>query len=224
MGLGSEYRVEAAELLRTASRTAVLQQRGALRTAPGKPWMPFTSEQVYALEPPGFVWLAHARVAPLLTMTAKDRWIGGAGNMHVRLFDLVTVVNATGPEIDQGAALRYWGEILAFPEMKSSTHLRWETIDERRARFTVLGSEPRVTAVVEFDDQGRLIATRAERYRSVGRTSVLTPWSGRMRNWRMIDGRSFPGTWESVWHLDQGEFLAVKMEIVHVRTQGEFRS
>ena len=251
MGLTSEYRAEKTQLLRTAGvaiesqqvldlppsvrrrfeslsgerpRAAVVEQKGALRTAPDQPWMPFTSQQVYAMEPPGFVWLAHARVAPLLMMTAKDRWIGGAGNMHIRLFDFITVANARGPEIDQGAALRYWGEILAFPETTLSAHLRWERIDDRRSRFTVLKSDPRATAIVEFDAAGLPVATRAERYRSVGRTSVLTPWTGRMRNWRTIDGRTFPGTWESVWHLDEGEFLAVKMEVVSVRTWGEFDS
>ena len=209
------------EIARTSrddvTQGAILEQRGALRTAPGKPWMPFTSEQVYAMEPPAFVWLAKARVAPLVWMTAKDRFIGGAGNMHIRLADLVTVVNAHGPEIDQGAGLRHWGEVLAFPDMVLSHRLRWESIDAHRARFTVVNSDPMVSAVTVFSDDGLPSATHAERYRDAGGKRVLTLWSGLMKEWRMISGRLFPAVWESVWHLDGGDFLTVKMEILRVQ-------
>jgi len=198
---------------------AILVQRGAIRTAPGKSWMPFTAEQVYAMEPPGFVWLAKARVAPFVWMTAKDRFIGGAGNMHIRLGDLVTVANAHGPEIDQGAGLRYWGEMLAFPDMVFSPRLRWESLDAHRARFTVRDSDPLVSAVATFSADGLPSATHAERYRDAGGGKrVLTLWSGLMKEWRMISGRRFPAVWESVWHLDTGDFLAVKMEILKVQT------
>lgn len=197
---------------------AILEQRGAIRAAPGKPWMPFTAEQVYAMEPPGFVWLAKARVAPLVWMTAKDQFIGGAGNMHIRLADLVTVANAHGPEIDQGAGLRYWGEVLAFPDMVFSHRLRWESLDAHRARFTVRDSDPLVSAVTTFSADGLPSATHAERYRDAGGKRVLTLWSGLMKEWRMIGGRLFPAVWESVWHLDSGDFLAVKIENLSVQS------
>jgi hypothetical protein len=199
------------------TQAAFLEQRGALRTAPGKPWMPFRSQQVYTMEPPAFVWLAMARVAPFVWVTAKDRFIGGAGSMHIRLADLVTVANASGPEIDQGAGLRYWGEVLAFPDMVLSHRLRWESMDAHHARFTVPGSDPKVSAVTAFGADGLPAATHAERYRDTGGKRVLTLWSGLMKEWRMIGGRQFPSVWESVWHLDSGDFLAVKMEILKVQ-------
>jgi hypothetical protein len=200
----------------TRLRAAVLTQRGALRTAPGKPWISFTSEQVYSMEPPAFVWLAKARAAPFMRMTARDSFVAGAGNMHIRLFDLIPVGNARGPEIDQGAALRYWAEVLAFPGMVAHPLLRWQAIDDHRARFTVVGAYPAVSAVVDFDAGGLPTATHAERYREVGGRSVLTPWSGCMRNWRTIDGLRFPVAWEAVWHLETERFLAVKMEVLSV--------
>jgi hypothetical protein len=197
---------------------AILEQRGSIRMAPDKPWMPFTSEQVYSMEPPGFVWLAKARMAPLVWMTAEDRFIGGAGNMQVKLDDLVTVVNAHGPPVDQGAGLRYWAEVIAFPDMVLSRRLRWESVDRNRARFAVVDSDPAISAVVEFNSEGLPAATHAERYRDVGGKGVLTLWSGHMKDWRIVDDRLFPATWESVWHLDTGDFLAVKMENLKVQT------
>lgn len=66
-------------------RVATLTQRGRLRAAADKPWMPFTAEQVYAFEPPGFVWLAQARVAPFIQILARDKFVGGRGNMRINL-------------------------------------------------------------------------------------------------------------------------------------------
>lgn len=198
-----------------ALRAAVLTQRGALRTAPGKPWMTFTSEQIYSMQPPAFVWLARARAAPFMRIIAKDSFIAGAGNMNIRLFGLIPVANAYGAEIDQGAALRYWGEVLAFPGMVCHPQLQWQAIDDHRARFRV-DAYPTVSAVAEFDRRGFLTATHAERYREIGGRKVLTPWSGYMRDWKIIDGCRFPGTWEAVWHLATGQFPAVRMEVLSI--------
>ncbi len=200
-------------------RAAVVRQRGAIRTGAGKPWMPFDSEQVYSMEPPGFVWLARARAAPLVHIMARDAFVGGKGNMFIRLLGAVTVADARGPGIDQGAGLRYWSEAVLFPEMALDPHLRWEPLDDRRARMTVVQDDLTMPTVVEFDGDALPIATHAERYRDVGGRQVLTPWSGYSRDWKLVDGRLFPTRWESVWHLPEGDLEAVRMEILGVATE-----
>jgi hypothetical protein len=197
---------------------AIVEQRGALRTGAGKPWMPFDAEQVYTLDPPGFVWLAKARAAPLVSMLARDEFVAGKGNMLVTLLGALTMANARGPEMDLGAGLRYWGEIIAFPEALRSPALRWEALDARRARLAIEQGDLRMNAVVEFGPDGLPSAMHAERYRDASGTQVLTPWSGHMRNWKPVSGRLFPTGWESVWHLPEGDLSAVRMEILAVHT------
>ena len=198
--------------------TAVVKQRGALRLAQGKPWMPFEAEQVYSLEPPAFVWFADARVAPLVHMLARDKFMGDRGHMLVKLFGMVTVANARGRYIDQGAALRYWGEIITFAESIRSPRLSWEAIDDHRVKLVA----DDITAVVEFDEDGFLSAVHAQRYRHDGGRSVLTPWSGILGDWQKLGGRMFPTRWESIWHLADGDFSAVKIDVLSVATnQGQ---
>jgi hypothetical protein len=197
---------------------ATLAQRGSLRAATDKPWMPFEAEQVYSLDPPGFVWLARARVIPFVHILAHDAFAGGAGNMKISLLGIFTVADARGPEIDQGAALRYWGEIIAFPEAVLGSSLRWEPIDVHRAALIVGHAGAELRAEIDFDEQARPIAMHAQRYRDVDGKSVLTPWSGHFRDWRELDGRMFPTRWESVWHLPEGDFSAVKIEVLSLRT------
>lgn len=197
---------------------AILKQRGALRIAAGKPWMPFESEQVYTLDPPGFVWLAKARAAPLVSMLARDEFVAGKGNMLVTLLGALTMADARGPEMDLGAGLRYWGEIIAFPEALRSRELRWAALDARRARLAIEQGDLRMAAVVEFGGDGLPVAVHADRYRDASGTQVLTPWSGRMEEWKPVDGRLFPTRWESVWHLPEGDLSVVRMQILAVQT------
>lgn len=197
---------------------AIVRQRGGLRTAADKPWMPFESEQVYSMEPPGFVWFARAKVAPGVHMLAKDKFVGVRGNMLITLEGLFTLADGVGPEMDQGAALRFWGEALAFPELVRSPYLRWEAMTDTQARVRIEQGELKLDAVIEYDEQGLPVSMHAQRYRDVNGKAVLTPWTGHSREWREMDGRLFPTRWESVWHLPEGDFPAVRMEILHIQT------
>jgi len=200
-------------------RLATLRQTGSLRAAADQAWMPFESEQLYATEPPGFVWFARARVAPGVHILARDAFVGGRGSMIIRLLGLVSLADATGPELDLGAGLRYWGEIIAFPETVRSPYLTWEHVSDRQARVHIRQGELEMTATVDFDEAGYPVAVHAPRYRDVAGRSVLTPWSGHSRDWRLLDGRMFPTSWESVWHLPEGDLVAVRMRVTHVRTE-----
>ena len=199
-------------------RFAIVQQRGGLRTAADKPWMPFESEQVYSMDPPGFVWLARAKVAPGVHMLARDKFVDRRGNMLITLEGLITLADGEGPRMDQGAALRFWGEALAFPELVRSPYLRWEAMTDTQARVRIEQGELKLEAVIDYNEQGLPVAMHAQRYRDVNGTGVLTPWTGYSREWRELDGRLFPTQWESVWHLPEGDFLAVRMEILHLET------
>lgn len=200
-------------------KVAVLKQRGSLRAAPDRPWMPFEAEQVYSMEPPGFVWLASARLAPFVHMLARDQFVDAKGHMLVSLLGLFNVADARGPEMDLGAGLRYWGEIMAFPEMVRSPHVQWEPLTEREARLTIRQDGLKMTAVMEFNDHGLPSAVHAERYRDVAGKQVLTPWSGYTRDWNRVAERLFPTKWESVWHLPDGDLTAVRIEILELQTE-----
>jgi hypothetical protein len=200
-------------------RAAILKERGSLRTGPGKAWMPFESEQAYSMEPPGFVWYARASVVPLVSMLARDKFVDGEGHMLVSLLGLITVADRRGPEMDLGAGLRYWGEIVSFPEMATSRYLRWKAMGEHRARLQIEHAGLGMSATIDFGEDGYPTTIHAERYRDVDGIAALTPWSGVSRHWTPFGNRLFPAHWESVWHLPEGDFTAVRMEVLAVRTE-----
>lgn len=201
-------------------RLARLRQRGRIRAAADRPWMRFDSEQVYFTDPPAFLWFARARVAPAVHVFVRDGFVDATGRMLVKALGLLTVANPRGPELDQGAGLRYWGEVLCFPEAVQDPHLRWEPLDERNARVRVRQDGLELEATVEFGPEGYPVATHARRYRDEGGgRASLTPWTGRSLDWKVIDGRLFPARWESIWHLGTGDLTAVEMEILGVAVE-----
>ncbi len=202
-----------------AGRMLVLHQSGVLRSAPDAAWTPFTAEQAYSVIPPGFVWLARARMAPGIDLWARDKYVDGRGHMLVTLLGLVTLADATGPDLDRGAALRFLGEIVAFPPGIVAPDVGWRTIDPRHAGLFIRRGDELWDGIAEFDGRGLLSAFHARRPMDRGGRSEEHAWSGTFSDWREIDGLFFPGHWEATWHLPDGDFTSVKIDIRRIATE-----
>ena len=157
---------------RPRATTVRLKQRGEMRTGPDKPWMPVAAEQYFSVDPPGFVWSVNARMMGVLPIAGRDRYADGHGHMLIKLASLLTVADGVGAEIDQGAVLRYLGEIVWFPSAALSDTISWEAIDERSARATMRHAGVTASAVFAFDERGRFASLTADRYMSRGRRTA----------------------------------------------------
>ena len=125
--------------------------------------------------------------------------------------------DASGPEIDQGSRLRWLGEAVWFPYGFVSDEVWWEAVDGRSAKVTLRPNGVAVTAVAEFDDDGKLTAFRADRYRDVGRgKAVLTPWVVRCDRYQTFGGFRVPTSIEIRWILSEGEFESIRFRVTSV--------
>jgi hypothetical protein len=116
--------------------------------------------------------------APLLWIEASDRLIDGRSNMFVKFCSMFTLANASGRELDQGALLRWLAEVVWFPIGYVGDRIRWESIDSDSARATLVHAGLSVTAIVEIDEEGKLVGMRGQRYRTINGSPVLTLWKG----------------------------------------------
>lgn len=196
--------------------TVRLQQRGEMRTAPDKPWMPVVAEQYFSVDPPGFVWRVDAKMMGVLPITGRDRYAGGHGNMLFKLASLITVADGSGPAVDQGAMLRFLGEIVWFPSAALSDAITWEPIDARSARATMRYGGVTASAVFAFDEAGRFVSLTADRYMSAGGRSTLERWLIPATEWRAVRGIEMPVRGNAVWKLPAGDFDYYRWEIVDV--------
>jgi hypothetical protein len=197
-----------------AIRTARLRHAGTFRTGQNQRWSPIEGEQYFSVANPGFVWFARLRLMPLLWVQARDRLLSGRGNMLVKPMSAVAIADASGPEIDQGARLRWLAESVWFPYALVAEAIQWEPIDERSARASLRCDGAPVQAVFEIDQEGRIIALHAERYRDLGAgRSALTAWSGRYADYVESEGFRVPSAVEVTWNLSTGPFSYARFRI-----------
>jgi hypothetical protein len=190
-----------------------LTQHGRFRLGPDKPWMPFTAEEYYTTNPPGFIWPAVFQMAPFLAIKGRDAFIDGHGSIDMRLFGLIPVARQRGPEMDQGALLRYLNEIIWFPAAALAPYITWQAIDSTSARATICYGGVTASAVFFFDEQGRPLDMRATRFRSTRQGFELSTWSTPFSAYGEFAGIRVPITGEGVWKLKSGDFSYVEIQV-----------
>jgi hypothetical protein len=201
---------------RAPIRTVRLRQAGELRTAPGAAFLPATAEQYFTVDPPGFVWRVQARMFGVLPVEGRDLLAQGHGEMLIKAASLLPIVHARDEKIDHGSKLRFLGEIVWFPSGALAPYVSWERIDDSSARATMTSGTDTVSAVFQFDEQGRMVGLDAERYFGGGPGAKLTPWSVVCTDWRRFQGILVPTRGEVRWILPAGTFGYYRWEVVDV--------
>lgn len=180
-------------------RTVHLQQSGTMRSAPDKRWMALEAEEWFSLDPPGFLWRGNIRPAPLLRVSATDRFIEGHG--------------VTGPEMDSAELQRFLLEGIWFPAFWVSRRIVWQPVDARSAQASLRIDELDVSMRAAFGDDGLLDVLETQRFRTVGKRFELTPWRGRCIDYREANGVLIPHRIAITWSLPQGDFEWLRVSI-----------
>jgi Family of unknown function (DUF6544) len=200
-----------------AIRTVRLEHGGTFRPRPGQPWLPIRGVEYFTAATPGFVWSAAVSPAPLVWIDACDRLHNRRGNMLVKLESVYTVANTRGPEMDQGASLRWLAEAVWFPYAFAGDAIRWEAISGETARAMLVQDGAPVAATFEFDAEGRISVIRSDRYRDAGGgNSVLTPWLGRCADYREFGLFRVPTHVEVAWVINGAEFAYARFDVTAI--------
>jgi hypothetical protein len=183
-------------------RAARVRHGGTFRPRPDRPWLAIRGEQYFASDPPGFVWWGRVRVAPGVWIDARDRSIEGVGNMRIMLASTLRLADVRGRELDEAALQRLLAEMVWFPTaLLDARHVRWEPVDDTRARATLTVRGREGAATFHFDANGLPSRITADRYRDVDGEAVLTPWTGECGSYRDVDGLRVPFRLEAIWHV-----------------------
>ena len=187
---------------RAPVRTLHLRHRGTFRTSPTAKPVPIQGTQLFTADPPGFVWCARVVLAPGVWMDARDMAVAGKGSMRVLLDATVPVVDAHGPELDQGSALRLLAEMVWYPTaLFDARYVVWSGIDATHARATLRFGELEVSAVFAFGADGLPVGMSAQRFTDQGE---LRPWGGTYHDFRVVSGMRVPFEAIVTWQLESG--------------------
>lgn len=184
-----------------------LRQEGTFLVSPPSGWQPFTAVQQLRAEPAGFVWAAEIRMAPGVRASIRDAFHAGAGSMRGALFGLVRLVDVAGtPAISRGALQRYLAEAVWCPTaLLPRAGVRWTPVSDRAALATIRAGEVEVGVEFRFGADGLVREIYVpDRARTVGDSSVATPWEGRWTRYEARAGMLIPVEGEVAWLLPEG--------------------
>jgi hypothetical protein len=184
--------------------TLRLRHGGTFRLSPSATPSPIQGRQAFSADPPGFLWLGTIRMAPGVWIHARDRLVREKGSMLVLLDNTVRLANASGPQLDQGAALRLLAEMVWFPTaLFDARHVTWRAVDAEHALATLRLGQLSVSATFEFGPDGLPTGVLAQRFMDPG---GLHSWRGDYRDWRTVSGLRVPFEADVTWQLEAGPY------------------
>lgn len=117
-----------------------------------KGWHPFTADQVI-LWNRGMIWRAVVRLFGI-PICGGDWFIDGRGSMRWKLFSILPVVNADGPDISRSAAGRVNIESIWLPSVVCGEGVSWTAAGPRlHARFAAHGESAGIDYTVNAGGQ-----------------------------------------------------------------------
>lgn len=195
-----------------------LKQIGRMRTTPDGAWLPFQAEQYFNAVLPGFIWQAQVQLLPGISLLGRDKWHQHHGQMEISALGLFPVVNAAGPEIDQGTLLRYLGELVWFPAAALQPRIKWREVSDNSAegQLTVAGQS--VKGMFYFDAQGHFSRMEALRYFDRKTGPTLEKWriTADPASLKTFSGIGIPTRYTVSWLLQEGDYSWLELEIAEL--------
>jgi hypothetical protein len=173
----------------------------------GGAWKPLSATQHFVVTPPGFVWDARIRMAPMTDALVRDAYVGTGASMQASLLGVRTMVDQRGrPELDAGALHRYLAEAVWFPTaLLPAAGVTWSRVDDRSAIATLTDGPTTVSLEFRFNDRDEVVEIfTPDRQREADGRYVPTPWLVTCRAYEVQQGLRVPSTCEVAWLLEAG--------------------
>ncbi len=194
--------------------TVRLKQKGEMKIKPDGKWMPFTATQYFTANEPAFVWTTDVQMMPLVTLTGRDKFENGYGEMTIKLLSLYKVAYGHDNEkINSATMIRYLAETSWFPAAALSKYIQWEAIDSVSAKATLTDNGLKVSGIFKFTEQGDMTGFTADRYYGTADNAKLEKWVVETEDWKDFSGIRIPYKSKVIWKLKAGDFNWAKMEL-----------
>ena len=182
---------------------------GRIRAGAAKPWMTFTGEQLNTYGPePSRLFLLDATMNGL-PVDVIHTYVGPSATMRAKVCSLVTMVDASGPEMDRAETVTLFNDLcILAPAALVDAPVEWEVIDDHHVRGAFTNFSHRVTAELVFNDDHELVdfvSDDRSRASAGGRSFTPQRWSTPVQAYRNIGFRRLATSGEARWHAPEPE-------------------
>jgi hypothetical protein len=187
----------------TTLATAVrLQMRGEIKL---KRWYPFSAEQVIHWNR-GMIWQATVRMWGM-TMRGSDSFLDGQGGMDWKLFGILPVINASGPDVTRSAAGRANIESLWLPSVLLREDVKWTASDQNHphARFSAHTESAELDYTI--DESGELKTVYMPRWGNPDKGNFrYVPFGALIEEEQTFGGYTIPARVRVGWNFGTNRF------------------
>ena len=205
--------------------SAVLSQTGGFRVKPDKQgWSDLQAQQRFSTSPPAFVWDASIEIVPGIMIRVHDAYRNGIGEMKVKLFSLLSLMNKQDQrELNEAALQRYLAETVWFPTaLLPSQGITWSAIEQNRASASITDAGITVSLEFEFNALGEIVSVYTPaRYREDSGSYKPTPWKGYFSDYHDIDGYLVPTSARVEWLLPDQVWPYWQARLHNIRYPGD---
>ena len=190
---------------------------GRIRGGATKPWMMFTGEQTntYGPEPSRLFFMDATLLG--LPVEVLHVFAAGAATMRVRACSLLTMVDASGPEMDRGETVTVFNDLCVLaPAALVDAPVAWQVLDDNHVRGTYTNADNTVTADLSFNDDNELvdfISDDRTAASSDGKTFTPQRWSTPITGYRTTESRRLGTKGEARWHAPDGEYVYLEYNL-----------
>lgn len=188
---------------------------GRIRSGPDASWMSITGKQVntFGADPRRFFLLETSRGGlPVLVLHA---YAGATASMVAKVLSVATVVDATGPEMDQGETVTVFNDLVVLaPGAVVGAPIEWTALDDRQVRGVFTNGGQHVEAVLTFDGDRLVNFVSHDRFRASadGRSFDRQAWSTPLAGHTATDGHRVITSGVGRWQDPRGWFTYVEIE------------
>ena len=201
-----------------AINTARVSQKALMKMKPEQQdWKTAQAEQYTTTNPPAFIWTVNMKMAPLIKIKGRDKFVAGKGEMLIKINSLINVVNEKGPRMDEGTLQRFLGELVWFPSLALSPCISWEAIDDTSAKATMTYKETTGSGTFHFNENGDFVKFVALRFMGNKPDAKRYPWVLTVKDYSVFEGIKVPSKMQATWELDEGDWTWLDLEIISIK-------
>lgn len=189
-------------------------EHGEMRMSLKGRWIPFTSESITDTTQSGFRWMARINPGKLTTIAVTDAYENGHGHLIAKTAGIVKLIDLEGHDTDMGEIQRYLSSIAFCPAiLLNHSSLECTEVGPDRLRLRDKNDPTGATVEIGISAAGEPLSCHADRPRAVGKTTIMTPWTGSCAGFREWEGLRVATRLEVSWLLPEGPFSYYRSEI-----------
>jgi hypothetical protein len=189
---------------------------GQIRSGPHARWMSFTGEQHNFYDQPSRLFLMDASMLGV-PLQAFHRFVGPSATMRVKVASIATIVDAKGPEMDEGETVTLFNDLCVFaPAALIDRGVQWQEIDAETVTALFTNASHTIRAVLSFNESGELtnfIADGRAAASPDGKSFTKMRWSTPLAGYRDFGSHRVMTRGEGIWHAPAGDYVYLRFDL-----------